>query len=489
MTQTTDSHPENWRAPWQYLPGRPESDAQEDTQAESRPEPSYPTQSTPTQASTEPPASQPAPQPAYTSHPLYSTFTSAPTQPVPVDVTPPQPPFGDEPGLKGREPRRPGWIGVGAVGVGAAVLSSLLTAGLVNHQNNQADTSSLTSSTGSQSAPVVSGSSVSPDWTAVAAAVEPSVVSVQIRAGNESAEGSGVILDKQGRVLTNNHVVADAAQSGDIMVVLADGSGYAAKVVGTDPQSDLAVIQIQNAPSGLKPATLGNSEAVKVGDPVMAVGNPLGLSDTATTGIISALNRPVTTSQAGGGGGGDENTNPFGQPQQSTSEPVVTNAIQTDAAINPGNSGGALVDAHGRVIGINSSIASLGSSDGGQAGSIGLGFAIPINEAKDVANQLISKGSVAHSWLGVQLSDDTVTLNGAQRDAAVIAEITSGAPAAKAGLQQGDAVIAVDGEPVNGADSLVAQIRERAPGTTVKLTVVRSGQTKVLSVELGTRPS
>ena len=226
-------------------------------------------------------------------------------------------------------------------------------------------------------------------------------MSVQIRAGNEAAEGSGIILDTQGRVLTNNHVVADAAQSGNIMIVLADGSGYPAKIVGTDPQSDLAVIQMQNAPSGLKPAVLGNSEAIKVGDPVMAVGNPLGLSDTATTGIISALNRPVTTSQAGS----DNNANPFAEPQQSTSEPVVTNAIQTDAAINPGNSGGALVDAHGRVIGINSSIASLGSADGGQSGNIGLGFAIPINEAKDVANQLITKGTVGHSWLGVQLGE------------------------------------------------------------------------------------
>jgi putative serine protease PepD len=418
---------------------------------------------------------------------LYSGFTGERTQPVPVDVTPPQPPYGDEPGSRGREPRRPGWIGVGAVGVGAAVLSSLLTAGLVSHQNNQADASSLTSSTGSSQGPLVSGSSVSPDWTAVAAAVEPSVVSVQIRAGNQAGEGSGVILDAQGRVLTNNHVVAEAAQGGNITIVLADGRGYPAKIVGTDPQSDLAVIQMENAPSGLNPATLGNSEAVKVGDPVMAVGNPLGLSDTATTGIVSALNRPVTTSQAGSDN--NDNANPFGQPQQSASEPVVTNAIQTDAAINPGNSGGALVDAHGRVIGINSSIASLQSSDGGQAGNIGLGFAIPINEAKDVARQLIANGTVSHSWLGVQLSEDTVTMSGAQRDAAIIAQITSGAPAAKAGLQQGDAVIAVDGEPVNGADSLVAQIRERAPDTTVKLTVVRDGQQKVISVVLGTRPS
>src|SRR5262249_21411043 len=157
-----------------------------------------------------------------------------------------------------------------------------------------------------------------------------------------------------------------------------------AKVVGTDPQTDIAVIQIQNAPSGLKPAVFGDSSAVAVGDPVMAVGNPLGLSDTVTTGIVSAVDRPVTTSSSEQ----PQQQNPFGggqQQPQATSDPVVTNAIQTDAAINPGNSGGALVDAQGRVIGINSSIASLGSSAGGQSGSIGLGFAIPVNEVKDVA--------------------------------------------------------------------------------------------------------
>jgi putative serine protease PepD len=386
---------------------------------------------------------------------------------VPVDVTPPQPPFGGEPGRREREPRRPGWLGVGAVGVGAAVLASLLTAGLVNRQDNQADTSDLTSTTASgqqAQAPVVSGSSVSPDWTAVAAAVEPSVVSVQIRAGNEAAEGSGIILDTQGRVLTNNHVVADAAQSGNIMIVLADGSGYPAKIVGTDPQSDLAVIQMQNAPSGLKPAVLGNSEAIKVGDPVMAVGNPLGLSDTATTGIISALNRPV----AAGGDAQNQNT--------------VLDAIQTDAAINPGNSGGALVNMNGELVGVNSAIATLGGDAGPQAqsGSIGLGFAIPVDQAKRIADELIQNGTASHASLGVQVGNDSGV------DGAKIVEVTGGGAAAAAGLPSGVVVTKVDDRVINSADALVAAVRSKAPGDKVTLTYVDpAGKPQTVQVTLG----
>ena len=286
-----------------------------------------------------------------------------------------------------------------------------------------------------------------------------------------------MILDKQGRVLTNNHVVA-GAPSGDLAVVLSDGRIYTASIVGTDPSTDLAVIAIESPPNDLVPATFGDSAAVKVGDPVMAVGNPLGLSDTVTTGIVSALDRPVTTSAAG--------SNPF---SGSGGEPVVTNAIQTDAAVNPGNSGGALVDGQGRVIGITSSIASLGASAGGQAGSIGLGFAIPSTEAKTVAEGLISSGSVEHAFLGVSLSDGTVTADGTQRQAAMIAAVTSGTPAAKAGLVAGDAVIAADGTPLDGAESLIAQVRAARPGATITLTVVRDGTTRQVPVTLAVRPT
>jgi putative serine protease PepD len=377
------------------------------------------------------------------------------------------------------------------MGAGAAVLSSLLTAGAFTAFGD--DTTTTTASTSQsapaqQSAPLVTGSSATPNWVAVASSVEPSVVSVRVNAGNGSGgEGSGIILDAQGHVVTNNHVIADGGSGGSISVVLSDGRTYPATVVGTDPSTDLAVIKLTNPPSGLKPATFGDSTAVKVGDSVMAIGNPLGLSDTVTTGIVSALNRPVTTSASQ-----QQQQNPFfGQGQtQAQSEAVVTNAIQTDAAVNPGNSGGALVDSGGRVIGITSSIASLGASMGSsQSGNIGLGFAIPANEAKDVANQLISSGTVQHAYLGVTLADGTVQVDGAQRQAAVVGTVNSGTPAAKAGLQAKDSVIAINGDALDGADSLVARVRALKPGTTVTLTVVRDGAKQDVDVTLAVRPS
>jgi putative serine protease PepD len=367
-----------------------------------------------------------------------------------------------------------------AVGAGAAVLSSLLTAGVFTAAgDNTAAVVSPSTSSNPVRPPVTAGSATSPDWNAVADAVEPSVVSVQVTARGGNGEGSGIVLDDKGHVVTNNHVVADASGNGSLTVVLHDGRLFGATVVGTDPATDLAVLQIGGAPSNLNPAALGDSSAVKVGDPVMAAGNPLGLSDTVTTGIVSALNRPVRTLSAG-------RNNPFGG---SAGEAVVTNAIQTDAAINPGNSGGALVDGQGRVIGITSSIASLGSSMGGQSGNIGLGFAIPVNEAKDVVNQLIRSGSAQHAWLGITLNEDTVKVNGAEQQAAIIRSVSSGAPADKAGLRAGDAVIAVNGVKVSGADSLVAQIRRFQPGTKVALTVVRNGSPQEKTVTLGSRPN
>jgi putative serine protease PepD len=401
-----------------------------------------------------------------------------------ADQPPPGGPgaFGSGAPAPKRPPRRPGWGGVVAVGAGAAVLSSLLTAGAFTLTQDAAPASQPAASSPAQSAPpLVTGSGSLPNWGAVASAVEPSVVSVQVRAGNSGGEGSGVVLDSEGRILTNNHVVSEGTGNAQIRVVLSDGRGYPATIVGTDPATDLAVIKLSTVPSGLKPATLGDSAAVKIGDPVMAAGNPLGLSDTVTTGIVSALNRPVSTRDQGGG------RNPFGFGGQ-TSEPVVTNAIQTDAAINPGNSGGALVDAGGRVIGITSSIASL-SNGSGQAGNIGLGFAIPINEAKQIADQLVKTGKVQHAYLGVSLQDDEVTLDGAQREAAIIKSVSSGQAADKAGLKTGDAVIAINGQRVDGTDSLVGSIRAVAPGTKVTLTVVRDGKQQDVPVTLGTRPA
>jgi putative serine protease PepD len=369
-----------------------------------------------------------------------------------------------------------------AVGAGAAALSSLLTAGIVlQTQDKTAVTTAGASAPAAVKAPVSSSSKSLPDWGAVARAVEPSVVSVQVNSQSGSGEGSGVILDKDGRIVTNNHVVANARNGAKLQVVLNDGRIYQATVVGTDPSTDLAVIKMTQPPNDLTPATLGTSSSVSVGDPVMAVGNPLGLAGTVTTGIVSATDRP-TTAMSGSQ-----------DPTRGQGERVVTNAIQTDAAVNPGNSGGALVNARGEVIGIPSSIATLSTGgafgQSGQSGSIGLGFAIPVDEVKDVSGQLVKGGTVAHAWLGVTPQDGTVAADGATRDAAVIKEIISGAPAEQAGLKVNDAVIKVDGEGVNSALSLVGQLRERQAGATVTLTVIRDGKPSDIKVVLGTRPA
>ena len=407
-----------------------------------------------------------------------------------ITAIPPAPATPEVPSR--RDSGRPGWRAVMAVGAGTAVMASLLTAGGMSVFGGTATTAPATTTASArtsagaaaaqQSTPLVTTSGTAVNWEAAAAAVEPSVVSVRVVAADGTGdEGSGVILDTSGRILTNNHVVTGAGAGATISVVLADGRTYTATVLGADATTDLAVIQIKNPPSGLKPATFADSSAVKVGDPVMAIGNPLGLSSTVTTGIVSALNRPVNTGSAT-----QQGQNGF---SPSSAQQVVTNAIQTDAAINPGNSGGALVDASGRVIGITSSIASLGSSASSQSGSIGLGFAIPANEAKDVATQLIATGTVQHAYLGLGLADGTATVAGAQRSAAVVGSVASGGPAASAGLRTGDAVIAINGQSVDSADSLIAQVRALHPGTSVELTVIRGGQQQTVTLTLGTSPA
>ena len=427
---------------------------------------------------------------AGSAHPVYGqpgygqTPYDQPTQPAYQSSY--QSSYGPPPVPPQRAGRRgPGWTGVVAVGAGAALLSSLLTAGLVDHDKGTStalttsgSSSSQSSSTAPNSAPLVTNGAPAPDWVAVARAVEPSVVSVRVTAGTSGDEGSGIVYDGKGHVLTNHHVISAAAGGGgQVTVVLSDGRGYPATIVGSDPSTDLAVLQVKNPPADLKPAAFADSSAVKVGNAVMAVGNPLGLSDTVTTGIVSALDQPVRTQQqsptADPAAGGDS---------------VVTNAIQTDAAVNPGNSGGALVDANGRVIGVTSSIASLGAT-GGQSGNIGLGFAIPSNEARDVADQLLNGGKVQHAFLGIRLSDGTASVDGAQRQAAVVASVTGGSAAEKGGLRTGDRIVAVDGAALEGADSLVARIRALRPGTAVTLTVVRDGSKTDLKITLGTQPA
>jgi len=393
-------------------------------------------------------------------------------------------PGGAGSAVEGRPRRR--WTEIGSVAALAAVLASGTTYA-VTHGDVTADTASSPAAVTSQvtqTAPVAQANPQAPNWSATAAAVSPSVVSITVKSQQGGAQGSGVIIDGKGRVVTNNHVAAGAGGQSELSVTLTDGRTYRATVVGTDPSTDLAVLQMQNAPSDLVPIRTGNADTLKVGDPVMAVGNPLGLAGTVTTGIVSALNRPVTTSQEE-----SPSQDPFGQNQQQ-GEPVVTNAIQTSAAINPGNSGGALVNASGQLVGINSSIASVGSSDtGGQSGNIGIGFAIPVNEVTSIADQLVADGKAEHAYLGVSTQDDSVKDGSAERAAASVTAVVGGTPAAKAGLQRGDAIIAVDGEPVDSGLSLVAQVRERGVGDTAKLTIVRDGQRKDVQVTLASKPS
>ncbi len=320
---------------------------------------------------------------------------------------------------------------------------------------------------------VVNSQGSGPDWSAVAAAATPSVVSIQVSSGSQTAEGSGVIWDAKGHIVTNNHVVTGAGSNAAITVQIGEAS-YAATVVGTDPASDLAVIELTDPPKGLVPIQVASATPT-VGDPVMAIGNPLGLSSTVTTGIVSALNRPVTTSDASSGQGRTQT--------QSQSATVVTNAIQTSAPINPGNSGGALVNASGALVGINSSIASL-SSGSSESGSIGIGFAIGANQVSWVAQELIDSGKVSHASLGVQVTDVRASDSQTTQLGAQIASVTDGSAAAKAGLAAGDLVTGVNGATVDSADALVAQVRAIKPGTTLELTLVRDGTKKTVKVTL-----
>ncbi len=333
---------------------------------------------------------------------------------------------------------------------------------------------STTQTLGAAAAPVVQGNGSAPDWTATAEGVASSVVAIDVSTRQGQGEGSGVLIDKSGHVLTNNHVVAGPGASPTVTVTLDDGRAFSATITGTDPATDLAVLTLQNPPGDLAPISIGDSDALAVGEPVMAVGNPLGLAGTVTTGIVSALNRPVSTGSADSARG-------------TVGEPVVTNAIQTSAAINPGNSGGALVTADGRLVGINSSIATLGSSGG--SGNIGIGFAIPSNEAKAIAEQLIATGSAEHAYLGVSPEDTTVADGASKRAAAGIRTVAPGTPAAAAGLRASDAVVAIDGERIDSSLGLVAAIREHQVGDTVTLTVLRDGQRTDVEVTLTARPS
>ncbi|OZC67079.1 peptidase S1 [Rhodococcus sp. 15-725-2-2b] len=297
---------------------------------------------------------------------------------------------------------------------------------------------------------------------AVANKVLPSVVQIQVKGSQEEGEGSGVILSSDGLILTNNHVATGAGANGKLTVAFSDGSVADATIVGADSVSDMAVIKAEGK-SNLTPIELGSSSNLEVGQQVIAIGSPLGLAGTVTTGIVSSLNRPVSTS----GESGNQNS--------------VIDAIQTDAAINPGNSGGALVNTDGQLIGINTAIATLGGSQGSaQSGSIGLGFAIPVDQAKRIADELTTTGKATQAMIGVQVpsQDDA---NGA-----TVVEVTEGGPAAAAGIPKGAVITKVDDRIVASGDALIAAVRSHAPGDSVTITYTDGGSEKTATVTLGT---
>ncbi len=454
------------------------------------PQPSSPQPSSPWERPAGPPAdpwSQPAGSPApapwpATQYPAGYERTES-TQPLPaVDAAPTTASSYEGPGWTSyssqgyavplaKEPRR------GALGV--PMLVAALIAGLIGGGVGTAVTlavtdddppATTTAAARETTVPASGGATNAPVKTQpapgsiadIAKVLIPSVVEIAVKTPRGDGSGSGVVISADGYVLTNNHVVADATE---IKVRLVKGKADAA-IVGTDPLTDLAVIKVQST-TPLKPAPLGTSETVQVGDPVIAIGSPLGLAGTVTTGIVSALLRKVDISAT----------------------ESLYGMIQTDAAINPGNSGGALLDASGKVIGINSAIATLGQF-GGQGGSIGLGFAIPIDLASDVANQLIKTGKVVHPYIGVNI--DTIN-EAAAREAsttpgALIIVVTPGGPAAVGGLRVDDVITHVDGKPVSGGEDLVTQIRAHKVGDKVTVTYSRQGKTATAELVLQARP-
>nr|WP_329908118.1 trypsin-like peptidase domain-containing protein [Streptomyces sp. SP18BB07] len=306
----------------------------------------------------------------------------------------------------------------------------------------------------------------------IAASALPSVVTLHVSGDSAQGTGTGFVLDERGHILTNNHVVDPAGSGGDISVTFSGGETAKATMVGRDTGYDLAVVKVSGV-SGLKPLPLGNSEEVQVGDPVVAIGAPFDLANTVTSGIISAKERPITA----GGESGD------------VSDVSYVDALQTDAPINPGNSGGPLLDGKARVIGINSAIRSAGSgseSDGGQAGSIGLGFAIPINQGKRVAEELINTGKATHPVIGVTLdmdySGDGARI-GDQGDGG--SGVTSGGPADRAGMRSGDVITEVDGQRVHSGDELIVKVRAHRPGDRLELTLLRNGRERTVTLTLG----
>ena len=380
----------------------------------------------------------------------------------------------------------------GFASVAAGLLAALLIGGAAGAvtgyvAGDQRDSSVAAASStntvgnsGRNQAPIVQANDSNQSQTtveAVAKAVTPSVVQITEVNGQSGGTGSGSVIRSDGTILTNNHVVAGAADGGSLTVTFSDGTTAPATIIGRDPKTDLAVIRAKTDKT-LQAINIGNSSQLQVGQQVVAFGSPLGLAGTVTTGIVSALNRPVTTASSEGQG---QDQNPFGTSQTSSSDTI--NALQTDAAINPGNSGGPLTNLQGQIIGVNSAIATLGSSSSStQSGSIGLGFSIPINQVKPIVAQLEAGQKATHAVLGVSItSSSSPTATGAR-----IAAVTAGGAAADAGLKVGDVVTKVDTEPIPDGETLVATITSASrPGDKVTVTYTRDGQTRTTQATLG----
>ncbi|MDO5493816.1 MAG: trypsin-like peptidase domain-containing protein [Nesterenkonia sp.] len=344
---------------------------------------------------------------------------------------------------------------------------------------------------------------------AAAAKASPSVVTLSVQDGADAGSGSGIILDDDGHILTNTHVVTLGGVTADpeVTVQMNDGSARTAEVVGTDPLSDLAVVQLDDT-SDITPAELGESSELNVGDTAIAIGAPLGLSGTVTDGIVSTLDRTISVASAAAEGQGSEDDAPEEPPEgapeeqgpgeedgfefyfpdqgsQQAQESIYLNVIQTDAAINQGNSGGALVDAEGRVIGVNVAIASAGGTSAGEgAGNIGVGFSIPIDYAQRVADDLIADGEASHGLLGVTVEAGQAQSAEELTAGAHVADVADGSPAADAGIEEGDVITAVDDRPVHDTVSLTALVREHPAGSEVTLTYLRDDEEQTAEVTL-----
>lgn len=363
---------------------------------------------------------------------------------------------------------------IAAAVVGGALVVALAAggiggvAGAVIANNAESSNSSQVGTTDGR--PISEGTAQAGSVEDAAAKIKNSVVTISAQVAQGEVGGSGVVYSKDGYIVTNNHVVAGAS---NIKVTFSDGKTAAATVVGTDPSSDLAVIKVDGV-SNLTAATFADSDALKVGQSVIAVGAPLGLSNTVTEGIVSALHRPVQT-------GSSEQQNPYNQ-QQNTNESAVLDAVQTDAAINPGNSGGPLVDLAGRVVGINTAIATDPTSQ--SSGNIGVGFSIPSNTVVRVADSLIKTGKAEHGTLGVSASASTGDTAGA-----LVAQVTSGSAAEKAGLKAGDLITKIDDRPIGSVEELIVAVRSNAPGDKVEITYIRDGKESTVSATLTNQSS